>query len=226
MKCDGNNIDHSRTGTRKMWGPTVIAAVLSAAALLGIPAAERAAVAPNGTDQWLWVEPLVFCVPFLAAAVVVLMGLFKLITGRGTRTHALWVACALIYLVAEFIAVRIGHRIRMDAFKSLALRSAPLVQAIKAYELQHGRPPQSLVALVPAFLPQVPTTGMAAYPNYEYETGYSAADFHGNPWVLVVHTPSGGVNFDQFLYFPLQNYPEHGYGGRLQRLGDWAYVHE
>ncbi len=47
-----------------------------------------------------------------------------------------------------------------------------------------------------------------------------------NPWVLIVHTPSGGINFDQFMYFPLQNYPESGYGGWLARIRDWAYVHE
>jgi hypothetical protein len=39
-------------------------------------------------------------------------------------------------------------------------------------------------------------------------------------------TPSGGINFDSFLYLPLQNWPERGYGGVLQRIDDWAYVHE
>jgi len=53
---------------------------------------------------------------------------------------------------------------------------------------------------------------MAAYPRYEYRSSARTADFDGNPWVLVVRTPSGGINFDQFLYYPLQNYPEEGYG--------------
>lgn len=70
------------------------------------------------------------------------------------------------------------------------------------------------------------STGMAAYPQYEYHTGARAAQYDGNPWVLVVFTPSGGINFDEFLYFPLQNYPRSGYGGSLEQLGDWAYVHE
>jgi len=28
------------------------------------------------------------------------------------------------------------------------------------------------------------------------------------------------------LYFPKKDYPEKGYGGSLERVGDWAYVHE
>jgi hypothetical protein len=43
---------------------------------------------------------------------------------------------------------------------------------------------------------------------------------------LVVFTPSGAINFDQFMYFPNRNYPEQGFGGWIERIGDWAYVHE
>jgi len=67
---------------------------------------------------------------------------------------------------------------------------------------------------------------MAAYPNYEYMCGEEAERFDGNPWVLLVRTPSGPINWDMFMYFPLQNYPEAGYGGRIEDVGDWAYVHE
>ena len=67
---------------------------------------------------------------------------------------------------------------------------------------------------------------MAAYPKFEFVAGQKALDYHENPWVLCVFTPSGGINFDQFMYFPKQNYPETGYGGWLERIGDWAYVHE
>lgn len=56
--------------------------------------------------------------------------------------------------------------------------------------------------------------------------GHDSERWDDNPWVLYVYTPSGGINFDKFLYFPLQNYPSNGYGGVLRRIGDWAYVHE
>ena len=112
----------------------------------------------------------------------------------------------------------------MDAFHQLAERSKPLVAAIHAYEQKHGHPPETLQALVPEYIPSVPSTGMGAYPKYDYLVG--TTNWNGNPWVLVVFTPSGGINFDQFMYFPLTNYPATGYGGWLQRIGDWAYVHE
>ena len=112
----------------------------------------------------------------------------------------------------------------MDAFAKLAVRSQPLIAAIRSYEQRHGRPPESLSKLVPEFIPAVPPTGMGAYPNYEYFT--PATDYDNNPWILRVFTPTVGINFDQFLYFPLTNYPPKGCGGVLRRIGDWAYVFE
>ncbi len=66
-----------------------------------------------------------------------------------------------------------------------------------------------------------------AYPEFRYHTGIEAKDrFANNAWALSVATPSGGINWDMMLYFPDQNYPDRGYGGSLERVGDWAYVHE
>ena len=115
----------------------------------------------------------------------------------------------------------------MDAFHSLAERSKPLVEAIFAYEKQQGEPPNELNDLVPDFLSSVPSTGMGGYPQYDYFVGAAAAEeYFDNPWVLEVFTPGPGINFDRFLYFPNQNYPETGYSGSLERIGEWAYVHE
>jgi hypothetical protein len=155
-----------------------------------------------------------------------------------------------VFVVAVFVGTLIGMPVRTTAFHRLAARSAPLVLAIRAYDTKYGQPPPDLAALVPEYFPSVPGTGMGAYPNYRYLVGKPAASYAGNPWVLVVSpnyrylvgkpaasyagnpwvlvvsTPSGGINFDCFLYFPLQNYPETGYGGWLERMAGWAYVHE
>lgn len=109
-------------------------------------------------------------------------------------------------------------------FCALAERSKPLVAAIHAYVWKHGGPPQSLEALVPDFLPAVPSTGMGAYPKYDYICPATA--YQGNPWIIRVFTPSGFINFDQFMYFPLTNYPAQGYRGWVERIGEWGYVHE
>jgi hypothetical protein len=116
--------------------------------------------------------------------------------------------------------------IRRSAFEELAIRSRPLVAAIVAYQTAHGAPPGTLEDLVPTFLPEVPGTEMAAYPQYHYNTGKSAANFEGNPWVLIVSCPSGMINFDTFMYFPLQNYPPSGFGGGIEKIDAWGYVHE
>jgi hypothetical protein len=46
------------------------------------------------------------------------------------------------------------------------------------------------------------------------------------PWELRVPCSRGGLNWDVFFYWPGQRYPAKAYGGSIERLGDWAYVHE
>lgn len=191
--------------------------------LICIPAAEWLAVAPHGSDVVLW-HMLLFVFPALAAVPTFLVALVGLAFQRFRRFSAALALCSLAYFVAFILSVRIGEGVRMSAFHRLAERSKPLVAAVHAFEQKHGRPPESLQTLVPEFLPSVPSTGMGAYPKYEYST--SATNYDGNPWVITIFTPSGGINFDQFMYFPLTNYPKTGYGGWLERVGDWAYVHE
>lgn len=160
----------------------------------------------------------------LAGVPVGLIGLFL----RGKRAGA---ALVLLACAVAIVAIASGRRARIDirreAFARLAERSKPLVAAIHAYERDHGAPPPNLEALVPTYLPAVPSTGMGSYPDY----GYSAAGpgcrppFEGNPWGLVVEC-GWGLSFDSFRYLPLGNYPERGFGGDLERVGEWAYVHE
>lgn len=146
---------------------------------------------------------------------------------RSLRSFALaWLLATIIFVLLMLTSVLIGRSIRMSAFDRLALRSAPLVSAIRSYENDHGQPPPSLEALSPTYLPRVPRTGMMAYPTYRYYVGADAQRYDNNPWALVIDTPGGGINFDRFIYFPRQNYPQNGYGGSLQRIRDWAYVHE
>ena len=197
--------------------------VCGAIPLVSVPAAEWAAVAPNGTEMALWyVMLLVF--PALASVPTFFVELVGLLFRRVRPYAALLSICSLVFIVAFIVSLRAGDRIRMGAFARLAERSKPLVAAIRAYEEKHGRPPKSLAALVPDFLANIPSTGMGAYPEYRYKVPTNSHE--GNPWVLYVFTPSGGINFDQFMYFPLTNYPKVGYGGWLERVGDWAYVHE
>ena len=39
-------------------------------------------------------------------------------------------------------------------------------------------------------------------------------------------TPTGAPLRMAFMYFPNGDYPDHGYGGSIERVAGWAYVHE
>ena len=135
-------------------------------------------------------------------------------------------ACQPHIIVAIGI-FRIGGQVRMYGFHRLAERSVPLVQAIRGFENEKGHPPNSLKDLIPEYLHSIPDTGMGAYPNYKYIVGEESRKcWDNNPWVLYIDTSSGGLNWDMFMYFPNQNYPKRGYGGALEQIGYWAYVHE
>ena len=47
-----------------------------------------------------------------------------------------------------------------------------------------------------------------------------------SPWELRIQCPSGIINWDVFFYWPTERYPEEIYGGWVEKIGKWAYVHE
>jgi hypothetical protein len=191
--------------------------------IICIPAADWLAVSKHGNSALLDIS-LLFVLMAFAALICLLAALIGLAFARSRRVSALVSLCVTGYLVGLMVSAGIGGRVRMNAFFNLSERSKPLVAAIVAFENEHGHPPENLQALVPKYLPSIPATGMGAYPKYDYLT--SATNWYGNPWVLRVSTSLGVLNWDQFIYFPLTNYPATGYGGTLERIGDWAYVHE
>ncbi|HWI58014.1 MAG TPA: hypothetical protein VNZ22_12365 [Bacillota bacterium] len=142
---------------------------------------------------------------------------------RQTRFTGLFVSlCALGYLEGCQARHAIFGSPRREAFTQLGARMLLLVQAIEAYHRDNGAYPAQLNALIPRYLDKLPSTGMGNYTNYHYYVGWAAQRHEGNPWILEI--PAGyGMGFDQFYYFPLQNYPQ---GWPYERLGKWAYFHE
>jgi len=193
--------------------------------LVLVPLLQYLAVAPFGSATILWLQMFII-LPFMAALLALVIAPFLLFDRRRRPFAVRSLIASAVLAVAVLVGIQVGGHVRMAAFHTLAERSTPLIQAIRSYEARHSTPPPELAALVPEFLPAIPSTGMAAYPRYEYHVGEKAAHYDGNPWVVVVFTPSGGINFDTFMYFPLQNYHKTGYGGSLERISDWAYVHE
>lgn len=193
--------------------------------LVAVPLTEFLAVSPIGTDAFLFFQFFIF-IPAIGCLFALVIAPFFLLIRSKQRSAAKILLGSLVFVVSSFVGLKVGHFIRMNAFHRLAVRSVPLIDAIEGYTDKYGGPPNSLEELVPEFLTEVPTTGIKAYPRFLYFSGEEAAKYESNRWALTVFTPSGGFNFDQFIYFPNQNYPETGYGGWLQKIHDWAYVHE
>lgn len=157
---------------------------------------------------------------FLVIPCSIVFLLFAKLRALGLRLLLL----SVIYVATGTALRSAADTIRTASFHSLAERSMPLVEAIKTFEKAEGHPPKKLDDLVPTYLDSVPSTGLAAYPNYEIHMGEESSMWKGNPWVLCV--PVGrGLNFDLFLYFPNQNYPPDERSA-FERMGDWAYYHE
>lgn len=187
--------------------------------------------------QWYAVSPYgyfgmqalivgIFMVPLMVALPAAPVALVLLPFRTVRRTALIAAVYALTCLAVGIPSIQCHWPIRRGAFVQLAERSQPLVTAIHRFESERGRPPQALDELVSQYLATIPGTGMPAYPDYEYVVDTAAQPSDPERWLLSVETPSGGINFDCFIYLPSQQYPENGYGGRLERIGEWAYVHE
>lgn len=101
-------------------------------------------------------------------------------------------------------------------------RMMPLVNAIEAYKMDHDDYPKELNDLVPTYFKELPSTGLKAFTNYNYYVGSNAKSHYDNPWILCIPACEG-MGFNQFYYFPLQNYPD---SYPYERMGKWAYFHE
>lgn len=144
---------------------------------------------------------------------------------RKYRPNALsWLLCAVVFTAAFLGGMTWRNDICRANLLRVTERGQPLVDAITVYQAEHGRPPAALDELVPEYIDRIPETGIGAHPEFGYRVG-EPEQHDGNEWVLVV-TPPCVAGFDSFLYFPKQNYPTRGYGGGLEPVGTWAWVHE
>ncbi|HLD35539.1 MAG TPA: hypothetical protein VJC37_02370 [Planctomycetota bacterium] len=161
---------------------------------------------------------------YLSYLMIIVSPIGLIFTKTRTIALAILVLCLVNVLTCPLV-FNVGNSIRMKAFHELAKRSKPLVDAVKSYENKYGRPPETLEKLVPEFLVQVPQTGMGAYHDYKYETDPGLC--YNNPWIIRVFCGGpGGIGFDEFMYFPKQNYNDFTNSPSLERVEDWAYYHE
>jgi hypothetical protein len=165
---------------------------------------------------------LFILVPVLAGFVAV--AALPFLVPRRTRAQAIEALLIGVVIAALFVPAFVGSiRLRSFGFYLAARRAAPIVAAVERYVADRGGPPVNLGDLVPAYLPALPSR----LPDLRIIVGDKAREeFGGNDWVLFTIVSSGLINWDQFIYYPNQQYPRTGHGGWLERIDRWAYVHE
>lgn len=200
--------------------------VFALSAVVYFPFSEWISTTEIGT--WvLVVLQFLYFLPLMAVMIAAPVLIFCLFFRRMRQQSKFYLLLSAVYILCCTVGILLGDQVRMAGMGSFSKRSEVLVDAIKKYENDHSSPPEALIDLVPDYLPFVPSTGMMAYPEYRYDIGDDIKKQHaGNAWILSVNTSSGILNFDMMVYFPNRSYPVVGFGGQLEPVGEWAYVHE
>ena len=171
-----------------------------------------------GHEMVLWL-----CLLGIMTIVVSIVGLFFPFTRCSSMAALIG---SIMMVVVGLVSLHLADNIRRQGFERLSMEAAPLVDAIHAYDQTFGHPPNSLGELK-GQLPEGYLAKEELLPEFKYLVGETAIErFHGNPWVLVLETPTGPLKWDKFLYYPEQNYPSLAHGGWIEKVGAWAYLHE
>jgi hypothetical protein len=166
---------------------------------------------------------LFFVVGIIGVPIGVLFSAF-----RPTRQNWLVVTQLAITGIAAVLSIFLYAQLQKTGARRATQQGEVIVEAIRAYEVKTGELPASLDELVPRELESIPETGMGGFPSFEYifktaeadesEHIFSSYELRVNLFKL--------VQFDCLVYWPEGNYPDSMYGGGVERIGDWAYVHE
>ncbi len=167
-------------------------------------------------------------VPFVACALGA-----ALLAAERVELYRKWHVAALILIAAIGVGgypagwrLKPGESIRVAGLERIMLNARPVIEAIDRYRSDIGEYPKSLAVLAPKYLPAVPATGNAIYPEYDYRLAGDGWGWTIPHYELFVRTPVGIFNWDQFVYRPEHEYPQEPDGGPVERIGVWAYIHE
>lgn len=159
------------------------------------------------------------------------------------KKRQLFITLIGIVLLFDFIgsifAIKQINKFKRDKMVQATIRGKPIIAAIENYYKNNNKYPKSLNDLIPQYISSIPNTGMCGYPDFEYSittsaSGYLTKEDYGSDPMQECQT--GGyeisietgltLQFDRFVYWPKKVYPYYMYGGVIERIADWAYVHE
>jgi hypothetical protein len=166
-------------------------------------------------------ETLLLLLPFgLLLMALLPAGVFLALSRRSAAPRRFVAHGAAITLfVAGLLAVATWppRDIRREGFHRAAMRMTPLVEAIRRFETETGRPPRTLTELTPKYLLSIRDFGVRGCSPPEYSRAGPNADWR---WQLDLTCPNGLLTLDRFFFRPTGVYPAWQ---DLERMGEWAY---
>ncbi len=193
----------------------------------GLLLVELYVVSPIGYGGMLLITlTLLAAIPFLLVSLVTIP--VSLIAAMFERIHPLAFRILLVSLQHAALGILVLYAygsLRRAGQLRVMHNAEPLIAAIRQYESDQGVAPQELEQLIPDYLSKIPSTGLPAYSEYQYWL-LDKNELEENTWTISLRTPlmHGDLNF--LLYMPNENYPPRIYGGWVEPIENWAYVHE
>jgi hypothetical protein len=168
------------------------------------------------------------CILIVPVALVVCLLGKKVWSVRLVLISILSVICVLV----QGGLCRMMFKFKHSACITIVSRGQVLIDAISSYQQDHKSYPESLEALVPAYIDKIPETGIRGFPYFEYEIldpakyKYPITEMGDRPiWELQVRLYSP-FKWDCIFYWPVDKYPDSIYGGGTEKIGEWAFVNE
>lgn len=135
-------------------------------------------------------------------------------------------AAWICFAVLSGFAIKYAQSHRHSTFARATHSGAMVIEALAKFHRDHGQYPDQLAELVPKYLESVPYTGLIAYPEFRYTKDRNDLEVRPGQYELRINCSSGGINFDRFVYWPSEKYPDRIQGNGISRIGAWAYLHE
>ena len=145
--------------------------------------------------------------------------------GEFVRRISLALSC-LCFVGLSILAIGSANSLRHRAFVQASRVGDRVVQALARYRDDKGEYPDRLDRLIPGYLEEIPYTGMIAYPEFSYRKDRHDIQPSPGSFELRIDCTSGGINFDRFIYWPSERYPDRIQDNGVEQIRKWAYVHE
>jgi hypothetical protein len=182
-------------------------------------------VSPLGA-KWMLFPSVIWAFILLGCLPLGFIALIGCVSKRLRRGSLLRLATVFAVFTSIILGLNVSRFIREHTFDQLTKRSRPLTQAIEEYVAVKGKPPAQLSDLVPAYISEVPTTGIGTYPDYELILPSEGSYYEPYPWVLRVQYSAGFMSFEEAVYAPSHTGPKPEFWHVLRQQGNWYYLYD